>query len=83
MFIPLLIIDIFDDLLVTFWSEYQDLEVHLDWMQDLKRRFPHYVKVMKKVYYSCELLNVLPILKNVTFSWRTVKRELMRVGISH
>ena len=53
MFIPL-IIDIFDDLLVTFWSEYQDLEVHLDWMTDLKRRFPHYVKVMKRDYYSCE-----------------------------
>ena len=39
--------------LVTFWSKYQDLEVHLDWMTDLKRRFPHRVKVMKRVYYSC------------------------------
>ena len=43
-----------DDLLVTFWSKYQDLEVHLDWMTDLKKRFPHYVKVMKKIFYTCE-----------------------------
>ena len=42
-----------DVLLVAFWSEYQDLEEHLDWMTDLKRRFPHRVKVMKRVYYSC------------------------------
>ena len=43
-----------DDLLVTFWSKYQDLEVHLDWMTDLKKRFPHFVKVMKKVFYTCQ-----------------------------
>ena len=46
--------NIFDDLLVSFWSKYQDLEVHLDWMTDLKKRFPHFVKVMKKVFYTCQ-----------------------------
>ena len=45
-----------DDLLVTFWSKYQDLEVHLDWMTDLKKRFPHFVKVMKKVFISVKEL---------------------------
>ena len=51
MFIPKKI-DIFDDLLVTFWSKYQDLEEHLDWMTDLKKRFPHYVKVKGFLYVS-------------------------------
>ena len=36
-------------------------------------------------FFICvkKLLKVLPILKNVTFSWRIAKRGLTRVGISH